>query len=349
MKERPCRRQTLRRDSHSIALQSSTAGQQTVEHMDLDSKSNNAPRRGLTSAVDLVHLRYAVAAADHGSFRQAAEALLLPQTKLSRCIRQLEERIEMIVFERSSGGVRATQAGRDFLRMARSILEQMDTLVASAHSAGRGEVGRLAIGFYASLSAGNLRATLIDCAQRYPQIQVRMIESSRTRLTTALRNGAIDVAIVTGQTPLLDSQIMPLWSERIVVALPEAHRLADGETIYWTDLKDETLLISRHDPGPEIQDLLLAKLSSPEDRPKTLFHDTSIGNIMSLVGAGFGVSLVRESDVGASFSGLIYRGLRDGTGPSWVGYSAHWRADNDNPALASFLKMLGERYPSPAV
>src|SRR3984893_1978590 len=132
-----------------------------------------------TSAVDLVHLRYSVAAEDRGSFRRAAEALLLRQSTLSRCVRQLEERIEMIVFERSSGGVRATQAGRDFLRMARSILEQMDTLVASAHSAGRGEAGRLAIGFYTSLSAGNLRATLVDYAQRFPQIDLGMVESSR--------------------------------------------------------------------------------------------------------------------------------------------------------------------------
>jgi DNA-binding transcriptional LysR family regulator len=317
--------------------------------MDRDSKSKNAPRRSLTSAVDLVHLRYAVAAADHGSFRRAAEALLLQQTKLSRCVRQLEERIEMIVFERSRGGVRATQAGRDFLRTARSILEQMDTLLASAHSAGRGEAGRLAIGFYTSLSAGNLRATLIDFAQRSPQIEVSMIESSRSRLATALRNGAIDVAIVTGETPLFDSRIMSLWSERVMVALPEGHRLANGETIYWTDLKSETLLISRHDPGPEIQELLLAKLASPGDRPKVVCHGANLGNIKSLVGAGFGVSLVMESDVGANFSGLVYRELRDGTGQSWVGYSAHWRADNDNPALARFLKMLGERYPSPSV
>lgn len=128
--------------------------------MNRDSKSTNLLLRGLTSAVDLVHLRYAVAAADHGSFRRAAEALLLRPSTLSRCVRQLEVCIEMIFFERSSGGVRATQAGRDFLRMARSILEQMDTLVASAHSAGRSEAGRLTIGLYTSLPAGNLRGTL---------------------------------------------------------------------------------------------------------------------------------------------------------------------------------------------
>ena len=317
--------------------------------MDRDSRSKNAPLRNLTSAVDLAHLRYAVAAADHGSFRRAAEALLLRQSTLSRCVRQLEGHIGMNVFERSSGGVRATQAGRDFLRMARSILEQMDTLLVSAHSAGRGEAGRLVIGFYTSLSAGNLRATLIDHAHRFPQVVVSMLENSRTRLTTALRNGTIDIAIVTGKTPFLDSKIKSLWSERIVVALPKGHRLADGEDVYWTDLKGETLLLSRHDPGPEIQELLLIKLASPADRPRAICHNASWGNIKSLVGAGLGVSLVMESDVGANFSGLIYRELRDGAGPCLIDFSAHWRTDNDNPALASFLKMLGERYPSPTV
>jgi hypothetical protein len=55
-----------------------------VEHMDRDSKPKNAALRGLASAVDLVHLRYAVAVADHGSFRQAAEALPLRQSTLKR-------------------------------------------------------------------------------------------------------------------------------------------------------------------------------------------------------------------------------------------------------------------------
>jgi DNA-binding transcriptional LysR family regulator len=319
-----------------------------VVDVDRDSKSSDTPLRSLTSAVDLVHLRYAVAAADHGSFRRAAEALRLRQSTLSRCIRQLEERIEMIVFERSSGGIQATQAGRDFLRMARSILEQMDTLVASAYNVGRGKAGRLAIGFYTSLSAGNLRATLVDYAQRFPKIDVSMIESSRARLTTALRNGAVDVAIVTGETPLLDSEIMSLWSERIVVALPESHRLVDGENISWTDLKGETLLLSRHDPGPEIQDLLVTKLTCPEDRPKLVRHHVTGENIKNLVGAGFGVSLMTEASLGINTVGLACREIRDGNGSARLGYSANWREDNDNPALANFLKLLGERYPLPS-
>jgi hypothetical protein len=70
--------------------------------------------------------------------------------------------------------------------MARSILEQMDTLVTSTDSAGRGEAGRPVIGFYTSLSAGNLRATLVDYAQR-----LRCRHENRCPNTLPLRGRAI--------------------------------------------------------------------------------------------------------------------------------------------------------------
>jgi DNA-binding transcriptional LysR family regulator len=310
-------------------------------------KSKYASLSSKASAVDLQHLRYAVAAADHGSFRRAAETLLLQQSTLSRCIRQLEHSIGLAIFERSSGGVRATAAGRDFLRTARSILEQLDSLVRNTHHAGQGEAGRLSVGFFTSLSAGNLRATLVDYQTRFVQIDVCLKESSRKRLVTALRNGALDIAIVTGELPLLETQGMPLWSERILLALLKEHPLASKEVVYWTDLRDETVLLSQYDPGHELEDLLMSRLVSPEDRPKIARHDVSRGIIKSLIAAGLGVSLVTESDIGVNFSGLAYRELRDGTGPSRVGFSAHWRSDNGNPALANFLKLLGERYPLP--
>jgi DNA-binding transcriptional LysR family regulator len=313
-----------------------------------NSEAKRTPLRRRMAKIELLHLKYAEAAADHGSFRRAAESLLLQQSTLSRCIRQLEEEIGVIVFERSSRGVRVTQAGQGFLRSARSILEQMDSLVIHAKSTSRGKTGHLAIGFYTSLSAGNFRATVMDFKRRFPQIELGMAERSRSRLITALRNGALDIAIVTGDAPLQDSNALPLWSERMLVALPDEHSLADRGAIYWTDLRGETVLFSHYDPGREFEDLLMSKLVSPEERPRIERHDVSRGIIKSIVSLGFGVSLVTESDIGASFSGLIYRELRDGTGPSRIGYSAHWRADNDNPALVSFLKLLRERYPSPS-
>jgi DNA-binding transcriptional LysR family regulator len=250
----------------------------------------------------------------------------------------------MAVFERSSGGVRATQAGRQFLRSARSILEQVEALAARTQSTGCGEAGRLAVGFYTSLAAGNLRATLVDVAQRFPQLELEMFESSRGRLVTALRNGVIDIAIVPGATALPESKTMPLWSERVLVAVPEGHALAEREPVHWIDLREEKILLSRRDPGPELHDLLIAKVTSPGDRPKIVRHRAGLANLKSLVGAGFGVTLLTEASAGANFVGVIYRELRNGAEPARIGYSAHWRPDNQNPALANILKILGERY-----
>ena len=93
--------------------------------------------RDQSSTVALQQLRYAVISAEYGSFRRAAE-VLLRQSTLSRWIRQLEESIGVTVFERSSGGVCTTTAGRNFLRTARSILEQMDALVRAPRRPRRG-------------------------------------------------------------------------------------------------------------------------------------------------------------------------------------------------------------------
>lgn len=87
---------------------------------------------------------------------------------------------------------------------------------------------------------------------------------------------------------------------------------------------------------------------SPGDRPKIVPHDVSRGSLMSLVGPGFGITLLTEASAGAILAGLVYREVRDGAEPARIGYSAHWREDNQNPALANFLKVLGERYPLPA-
>ena len=131
------------------------------------------------SALTLQNLRYALAAAEHGSFRRAGEVLLLQQSTLSRCVRQLEEldrhgRVRKVERRRARN-----PRGRQFLRSAQSILEQVEALLTTARSTGRGEAGRLSVGFYTSLTAGNLRATMMEVARRFPQLELEMFEKAR--------------------------------------------------------------------------------------------------------------------------------------------------------------------------
>ena len=95
----------------------------------------------------LTHLRFAISAAEHGSFHKAAASLRLKQSTLSRRIRQMEDLIGADLFERSRSGVRPTPAGAEFLRNARRLIEQAETMARVAKAAGRGEAGKLCIGF----------------------------------------------------------------------------------------------------------------------------------------------------------------------------------------------------------
>ncbi|WP_407175675.1 hypothetical protein [Bradyrhizobium sp. STM 3562] len=94
------------------------------------------------------------------------------------------------------------------------------------------------------------------------------------------------------------------------------------ETIFWTDLHGETVLLSQYDPGKELEELLVSNLVSPADRPKIERHDVSRGIIEESDPHGRGHQVVFESDVGANVSGLVHRELRDGGD---IAGSSSWR------------------------
>ncbi len=296
--------------------------------------------------IELRHLRYVIAAAEYRSFRRAATALRLKQSTLSRRIHQLEDELGVLLFSRHNTGVRLTTAGQDFLRRAKRITEEVRAMTALAKAESRGEAGHLSIGFYTSLSSGQLRAVLRDYATRHPEVDLSAVEGPRARLFAELQSGGLDVAIVSGESELRPGLVLSLWAERLLVALPEQHRLAAQEIVYWSDLKRERILLSRCDPGPEIRDLLMAKLAAPGDRPLVESHDVSRENILSMISTGHMVSLVYETSTGATYAGVVYREVRDGNSPSWIGQSACWRNDNANPALLRFVDLLRLRYTS---
>src|SRR5258708_37270465 len=99
---------------------------------------------------------------------------------------------------------------------------------------------------------------------------------------------------------------MSLWSERIMVAMPQGHPLAAHSRIHWQDLKGERFLLTSQDPAPEIHDILTAHVAA-SDKPTVLSHDVIRENVLSMVGAAQGISLLHESVTGAAYPGVVYR------------------------------------------
>ncbi len=291
-------------------------------------------------SVEVPHLRYVVAAADHSSFRRAAATLNITQPTLSKRIRELEGKLGVLLFERSPGGTELTAIGEEFVDSARRILTELEAMEARAKAGKRGDAGRLEIGFYTSLSTGALRDTVLTFAGQHPDVEVNIIEGARASLMALLDRGTIDIVVVLGEPAYSDYAHMSLWSDRIMVAFPKDHPLAAQDFVYWTDLKSERFLMSSRDPGPEIQDLLINKLTSPGDRPLIKPVNANRESILSVVSGDQGICLTCESSIGNAMPGLVYREVRDGNGPTRVGYVAYWRRNNDNPALKQLLALL---------
>lgn len=80
--------------------------------------------------MNLAHLKYAVEIAETGSINKASEKLYVSQPNLSRAIKELESSLGVTIFDRSAKGMELTPDGEVFVRYARSILRQVDTVEA---------------------------------------------------------------------------------------------------------------------------------------------------------------------------------------------------------------------------
>jgi DNA-binding transcriptional LysR family regulator len=294
--------------------------------------------------VELQDLRWAIVASQHRSLRQAAETLNIRQSTLSRGLRDLEYRLGAVLFVRTSGGTHPTAAGLEFLETARRIVDDTDAAFSRLKTHYHGESGRLTIGVYTSFATGNLRATLMEHLHRFPEVEVHTVDGARNHLLSDLAANAADVAIVTTIGTNWNDRTLPLWSERVVAALPEHHHLSANRVIHWADLRDEPLLFAQRDPGLIFLHLLLTKLGC-QGNPRMMPQEVGLDRLLSLVGTGLGLTLVSEGATGAAYSGVAYREVHDSNGPERLHFMACWREANDNPTLVPFLALLRERYP----
>ena len=294
--------------------------------------------------LDLRHLRWALIAAQHRSLRKAAETLNIGQPTLSRRLRDLEARLGVVLFERSNAGTRLTASGQEFLDAAQRIMEEMGAAMERLKARSAGAAGRLTVGVHTSLSAGSLRATLIEHRRRFAEVELCLIDGASETLFANLACFNTDIAFVIETDAKWADRSLPVWSERVVVALPDAHPLSGREIVRWEDLRHEVLLLPRRGPGPELLKLLSAKIGGVESNCVRQ-HDVALDRLSTLVGAGWGLSLVLEGATGIVCPGITFREVHDANGPTRLSFRAHWREANRNPALKPFLDVLRERYP----
>lgn len=94
-----------------------------------------------------------------------------------------------------------------------------------------------------------------------------------------------------------DEALLPVWGERVTVALPGGHALCESPIIRWPDLSEARFLVNRRDPGPDYETMLLARLGDRQDCA-FVSHDVCLDRLLGFVAAGLGLTRVSEGATG---------------------------------------------------
>jgi len=174
------------------------------------------------SGVELRKLRYFVAVAAEANFGRAAARLYMTQPALSRQIQSLEAEIGVRLFDRDRRGARLTPAGEQFRDDAKRLLE---LFVAARHRARQAArpASHFTVGFMPGVAA---TPVIREFAESLPGADISVVHTSPSNQVDYLLGGRVDVCFV--QLPISPRlfEIVPLFVEPQVIALPAEHPLA---------------------------------------------------------------------------------------------------------------------------
>jgi DNA-binding transcriptional LysR family regulator len=201
--------------------------------------------------MELRHFRYFVAVAEELHFARAAERLGIAPSTLTVQIQEMERMLQARLLQRTKRTVRLTGAGALFLDQARASLQQFDQAVDTARRAGRGELGRIMVGYVGSAAlAGILQRHLRSFSSQWPDVQLQSSEWPMSRILDAALDGTIDIGFVRLPMDLPDGLgVHVLQRNRFCVALPATHPLAEGADIDPRQLAQEDFIVPEQGLG----------------------------------------------------------------------------------------------------
>jgi LysR family hydrogen peroxide-inducible transcriptional activator len=242
--------------------------------------------------MELHQLRYFCAVAETGNFSRAAEQSHVSQPSLSQQILKLEEELGARLFDRLGRSVRLTELGKTFLPRARAVLRELEA--AKGDVAERKEFvgGPVTVGVIPTVGPYFLPRILTSFSLKFPQVRTTVVEEITPILLDRLRAGTIDVAVLALPIRGHEFETSPLLTERLFAALPKKHRLAKRNTLALKDLRSEPFLLLRD--GHCFRDTAVAACDRARLHPQIVFESGQFSSLLSMVGAGMGVSIVPE-------------------------------------------------------
>lgn len=291
--------------------------------------------------LDLRQLRYFIAVAETENVGRAAEILHISQSPLSRQIKQLEDQLGVLLFERNKKRLYLTQEGRDFLGEARALMANAHRVESFGRRLGTGAAGRLAIGYVEGAMHANVLSSALQRFRRtHPAVALSLQGLGTAVQFERLRQRALDLGFVyraPEESPDLSSAVV--IDEPLVLALPKDDPLRKAKNIEPAQLHQRPWIAVVRQPVDTVRTSLLAGFQRAGFTPDIAYEASDPLSSLQLVAAGVGLAVVQASLATANPSDdIVFRRL-----PLLdLRVSVHlvWRTDEQRPLVAHFCKAV---------
>ena len=242
----------------------------------------------------LQQLEYIAALDTYRHYVTAAEKCHISQPNLTMQVRKLEEELGLRLFDRQKKPLEVTAAGQIIVTKARQVLREAEHIREFAKSERESLQGRFNLGIIPTLAPYLLPLFLPTFAEKYPEIELNIIEKQSSGIIDDLESGALDMALLV--TPLGESGIreIPLFYEPFLIYLPPSHELRKKKLVKTGDLEPSELLVLDEGHCFREQSLSICGKAKKMNTSPVAFQSGSIEALKGLVRKGMGATLVPE-------------------------------------------------------
>ena len=288
---------------------------------------------------DVKQLRVLKAVAEQGSFSGAADALSYTQPAISQQIAALEKRAGTTLVDRSSRGVRLTDAGRALVEHAEVVIARLAAAEAELEAIAGIRGGRVRLASFPTAGASLLPPAVAEFTSRHPEVELSFVEREPEDSAGMLRAAELEIAIVFEYDVLNPPEferfyegieLHHLVDDPMYLALPRDHPLVRKRRVRLADMADETWIqeSGAHSWCGGFHEAVCAAAGFT---PKVGFRSDDYNVVQGLVAAGVGISLLPGLSMTNVREDIVIRSL-----------------GADAPARRIAAATLAGRYRSPA-
>ena len=235
-------------------------------------------------------LRYLCAVVEHGHFGRAARACYVSQSTLSAGILELEEVLGASLIERNNRSLVLPGLGEEVVARARSLLVDVEELVALCQASAEPLGGRLRLGVIPTIAPFLLPGLLKALRDDYPNFKPFIREDLSDTLIEALQRGELDLLLLALPFTADAVETMELFSDAFFLASPPEHPLLAQGQLDAADLKGQDLLLL--EDGHCLRDHALEACKLRDSDYRAPYRATSLNTVVQMVASGIGVTLL---------------------------------------------------------